>query len=135
MRHGFAPAARGKADDGDSPALANIAASLIDDIKGAAASEIALLQARAALASDGVRRAAMWGTIAGGTLLIALLAMIFGIILALVPYLGAVLATMIVGAALVLLAALAAWNARRGAADIQAAFAERGDDVHWDDEA
>lgn len=133
VRHGFAPETGRKAADDDKPALTDIAAQLIADIQGAAASEMALLQARAALASDGARRAAMWGAIAGGTILIALLTIIFGIILALTPYVGPVFATLIVGGLLSLLAVLAGWNARRGTRDIQMAFAERGDDVHWDD--
>lgn len=135
VRHGFAPETGRKAVADGAPALADIAAQLIADIKGTAASEMALIRARAALVGDGARRAAMWGAIAGGAVLIALLAIIFGVILALTPLVGAVLATLIVGGALLLLAAVSAWNARRGARDIEAAFSERGDDVHWDDEA
>jgi thiol:disulfide interchange protein len=135
VRHGFAPAATRSADDSDGPALSEIAAQLVDDIKATAASEIALLQARASLAGDGARRAAMWGAIAGGTVLIALLAMVFGLILALAPHTSPVLATLIVGGVLVLFATFAAWRAKRGAGDIRAALTERGDDVHWDDEA
>lgn len=134
VRHGFAPDRERPHGDADAPPLTDVAAQLIDDIKATAASEIALLQARAALAGDGVRRAAMWGAIAGGMLLTAFLTIVFGAILALTPYIGAVLATIIVGSILLAAAAVAGWRARSGANDIRAAFAERGDDVHWDDQ-
>lgn len=130
VRHGFAPATA-RSDAADSPALTELAADLVADIKATAASELALIHARAALAGDGVRRAAMWGAIAGGALLIALLAIIFGAIVALVPYTGAVLATLIVGGVLLALAAVAAFRARAGAADVRAAFSEQGDNPHW----
>lgn len=111
-------------------ALADIAAQLVADIKATAATETALLQARAALAGDGARRAALWGAVAGGALLIALLTIIFGAVLAIADYVGPVLATLIVGAALAAVAAFAGWRARGGAQDIRIAFAERGDDAH-----
>jgi hypothetical protein len=130
VRHGFAPAAPHD-PAAPAPPLADIAAGLVADIKATAESELALIQARAALAGDGVRRAAMWGAIAGGAALIALLAIIFGIIVALVPYVGAVIATLIVGGLLLALAAFAALRARAGATDIRMAFAEKGDDPHW----
>lgn len=134
VRHGFAPAT--PHDPGaPAPPLGEIAAGLVADIKATAESELALIQARAALAGDGVRRAAMWGAIAGGAMLIALLAIVFGVIVALVPYVGAVFATLIVGGLLLALAAFAALRARAGATDIRAAFAERGDDPHWKGEA
>lgn len=130
VRHGFAPAT---AHDPAAPAppLGEIAAGLVADIRATAESELALIQARAALAGDGVRRAAMWGAIAGGAALIALLAIVFGIIVALVPYVGAVFATLIVGGLLLAVAAFAALRARLGAADIRTAFAEQGDHPHW----
>jgi Putative Actinobacterial Holin-X, holin superfamily III len=130
VRHGFAPTAPHDSA-APTPPLGEIAAGLVADIKATAQSEIALIQARAALAGDGARRAAMWGAIAGGAALIALLAIIFGAIVALVPYTGAVLATLIVGAVLLVIAAVAAIRARAGAADIRAAFAEQGDNPHW----
>ncbi|MBA4748639.1 MAG: phage holin family protein [Sphingopyxis sp.] len=130
VRHGFAPTA--PHDPGaPAPPLGEIAAGLVADIKATAASELALIQARAGLAGDGVRRAAMWGAIAGGSVLIALLAIVFGVIVALVPYVGAVFATLIVGGLLLAIATFAALRARTGASDIRAAFAEKGDDPHW----
>jgi hypothetical protein len=134
VRHGFAPVSAPE-PAASAPPLADIAADLIADIKATAEGELALIQARAALAGDGVRRAAMWGSIAGGAVLIALLAIIFGAIVALVPYTGAVLATLIVGGLLLALAAFAALRARAGATDIRAAFTEQGDNVHWKGEA
>lgn len=134
VRHGFAPPSP-REPDAPAPPLADIAAGLVADIKATAESELALIQARAALAGDGVRRAAMWGAIAGGAVLIALLAIIFGAIVALVPYTGAVVATLIVGGMLLALAAFAASRARAGATDIRAAFGEQGDNVHWKGEA
>ncbi|MDX2209590.1 MAG: phage holin family protein [Sphingopyxis sp.] len=130
VRHGFAPVTAHDAA-APPPPLADIAANLVADIKATAESELALIQARAALAGDGVRRAAMWGAIAGGAALIALLAIVFGVIVALVPYVGAVFATLIVGGLLLALAAFAALRARTGAADVRTAFAEQGDNPHW----
>lgn len=134
VRHGFAPTDGAKTAAADAPPLADIAAQLVEDIKATAAAETALIKARAALAGDGVRRAAMWGAIAGGALLIALLTVVFGLVLFLAPYTGAVLATILVGGALTLFAALAAWGARNGVADVKIALGERGDTVHWDEE-
>lgn len=134
VRHGFAPAAA-REPGTSAPPLGDIAAGLVADIKATAESELALIQARAALAGDGVRRAAMWGAIAGGAVLIALLTIVFGAIVALVPYTGAVLATLIVGVLLLALAAFAALRARAGATDIRTAFAEQGDHPHWKGEA
>jgi uncharacterized membrane protein len=132
VQHGFAPDVPQRTATDDAPPLADIAAGLVDNIKDTVASEVALLQARAALAGDGVKRAAMWGAIAGGALLIALLALVFGLVLLLVPYLGPILATLAVGALLLLIAGAAVIQARRGAQDIRTAFAERGVDPHWD---
>lgn len=134
VRHGFAPGDARQHGAADAPPLADVAAQLIDDIKATAATEMALLQARAALVGDGARRAAMWGAIAGGTLLTAVVVIVFGVILAIVPHTGAVVATLLVGGALLVGAGIAGWLARSGALDIGAAFAERGDDVHWKDQ-
>lgn len=134
VRHGFAPDKSGVGGDGEAPPLADIAAQMIEDVKATAATELALLQARAALVGDGALRAAMWGAIAGGTLLIAVLAMVFGGILALIPHIGPVAATLIMSAGLLVIAVFAGWRARRGAADIRIAFGERGEDVHWQEE-
>lgn len=132
VRHGFAPDSRRRAEAPDAEPLADIAARLIDDVKATANAEMELLRARAELAGDGMRRAALWGSIAGGFLLVALLILLFGAVLTLAPVVGPVGATLIVGAALVLLAGLAGWLARKGALDIKAAFSERGDDPHWE---
>jgi uncharacterized membrane protein len=133
VRHGFAPDAA-RAGSGDvAPPLADIAAQLIEDVKATAATEMALLQARAALAGDGALRAAMWGAIAGGTLLVAILAIVFGAVLALAPYIGPVAATLVISAGLLAIAAFAGWRARRGAGDIRMAFGEQGTDLHWED--
>lgn len=133
VHHGFAPDSRHRSDGDAPPPLAEVAAQLMADIKATAATEMALLQARGALAGDGIRRAAMWGAIAGGTVLIAMLAIVFGIILALQPHVGAVLATLIVGAALLAIAAVAGWLARDGARDVKTAVTETGDQPHWDE--
>jgi len=131
VRHGFAPdAARG--EKVERQPLTDIAAELIADIRATAATELSLLQARAALAGDGVRRAAMWGAIAGGALLVALLAIVIGAILALMPLVGAALATLIVVAILLATAGFAGWRAQGGARDIRMALGERGDNPHLD---
>ncbi|NJS14575.1 MAG: hypothetical protein HC788_08175 [Sphingopyxis sp.] len=133
VRHGFAPNAR-SGNAAEREPLADIAATLIADIRATAATELALIQARAALVGDGARRAAMWGAIAGGALLVALLALVIGAILALEPYVGAAIATVIVVAMLLAIAAFAGWQARGGASDIRMALKERGDNPHLDGE-
>jgi anti-sigma factor RsiW len=127
---GGAPDGRSGPPDADE-SLRSLARKLIDDIKAAAADETALLKARGQMASDGARRAALWGAIAGGALLIGALTLIFGAILALAPLLGPVLATLLAGTMLLLIAAVAGWKARAGVSDIRLALKERGDDPHW----
>jgi uncharacterized membrane protein YqjE len=131
VRHGYAP------DTGHEhpaqPPLGEIGATLIADIRATVATEMALLQARAALASHGARRAAIWGGIAAAAAIVALLTLCIGMILILLPLVGPLAATLIVVALLLIVAAFGAWRARGGAADIRMAFSQQGSDPHLDD--
>ena len=84
--------------------------------------ELALLEARGALASHGVKWASAWGFVAACSLLVALLAVAFGAILVLAPHVGPLLATLIVVAALIGLAGFAGWRAKRSAGDVKLAL-------------
>jgi hypothetical protein len=121
VSHGYAP--------GDGPAaspppvpIQDIVRDVIDNAAATAKAELALLEARGALAGHGVKWASAWGFVAACALLIAMLATAFGAILVLAPHVGPLLATLIVVAALLTLAAFAGWRAKRSAADVRTAF-------------
>ncbi|HMO76964.1 MAG TPA: phage holin family protein [Sphingopyxis sp.] len=120
VSHGYAPG--GPADAPPPVPLSDIVRDVVDDLQATAKAELALLEARGAVAGHGIKWASVWGFIAACALLVAMLAVAFGAILALMPHVGALLATLIVFAALILLAAFAGWRAKRSADDIRAAF-------------
>lgn len=95
---------------------------LVENLSETAKAELALLEARGALAGHGAKWASAWGFVAACALLVAMLAVAFGAILALAPHVGPLLATLIVVASLIALAGFAAWRAKRGADDIRTAF-------------
>ncbi len=94
----------------------------MQNVTAAARAELRLLEARADMARHGAQQTGMWGFIAASALLVALLALAFGSILILATYVGPLVATLIVFAALLLLAVFAGLRARRSAANIAAAF-------------
>ena len=117
--HGFGGVSHGYAPDGPPSTpppvpLEDIVRDLVDDAKQTVQAELALLEARGALASHGVKWASAWGFVAACSLLVALLAVAFGAIL--------VLATLIVVAALIGLAGFAGWRAKRSAGDVKLAL-------------
>lgn len=120
MSHGYAP--DGPADVPPPVPLADIVRDVVDDLQATAKAELALLEARGAVAGHGIKWASAWGFVAACALLVAMLSIAFGAILVLAQHVGALLATLIVFAALILLAAFAGWQAKRGADDIRAAF-------------
>lgn len=131
VRHGYAPDARHEGPV--QPDLGEIAASLLADLRATAASEALLLQARATLAGDGLRRAAIWGGVAGAAAVVALLAFCVGMILVLVPHVGPLLATVIIVVLLLAIVAIGGWRARGGVTDIRIAFGVDRHDIHPDD--
>lgn len=120
VSHGYAP--DGPAVPPPPVPLDVIVRDVVDNAAATARAELALLQARGALAGHGVKWASAWGFVAACALLIAMLATAFGAILVLAPHVGPLLATLIVVAALLALAAFAGWRAKHSAADIRTAF-------------
>lgn len=120
VSHGYAP--DGRADPPPPVPLDMIVRDVVDNAAATAKAELALLQARGALAGHGIKWASAWGFVAACALLIAMLATAFGAILVLATHVGALLATLIVVAVLLALAGFAGWRARRSAADVRTAF-------------
>lgn len=120
VSHGYAPDGQPKMVP--PVPLEDIVGDVIDTLSESAKAEFALIEARGELALHGVTWAATWGTIAASALGVAMLALAFGAILALAPHVGPFLATLIVVAVLVVLAAFAGWRAQRSYADIRTAF-------------
>ncbi len=112
--------------------LEQIVGDVVDDLRATAEAELTLLKARGALAYHGVGWTSAWGFIAACALLVAMLALAFGAILVLAQHIGPLLATLIVFAVLLLVAAVAGWRARLNYGDVKAAFRDdllaRGDD-------
>lgn len=120
VSHGYAPERRAAAD---APVpLETIARDVVDNLSATARAEIALIEARGELALHGATWAAAWGTVAACALAVAILALAVGAILALAPTVGALGATLIVVAVLLMLAAFAAWRARLSYGDIRTAL-------------
>lgn len=120
VSHGYAP--EGPAATAPPVPLEDIVRDVVDNAKATVAAELALLEARGALAAHGVKGASAWGFVAACALLVAMLAIAFGAILVLAPRVGPLLATLIVVAALIVLAAFAGWRAKAGADDIKLAL-------------
>ena len=99
-----------------------IVRDVVDNVAATAKAELALLQARGALAGQGVKCASVWGFVAACALFIAMLALAFGAILVLAAQVGPLPATLIVVAVLLALAAVAGWCAKRSAGDVRTAF-------------
>src|SRR3546814_1307324 len=93
--------------------LEQIVGDVVDNLSATAKAELALLEARSELALHGATWTAAWGTVAASALGIAMLALAFGAILALAPHVGPFVATMIVVAALLVVAGFAGWRAQQ----------------------
>jgi hypothetical protein len=130
VSHGYAPDGRPVAPP--PVPLEKIVGDVVDDLQAAAAAELTLLKARGALAYHGVGWTSAWGFVAACALLVAMLALAFGAILVLAQHIGPLLATLIVFAVLLAVAAIAGWRARLSYDDVKAAFRDdllaRGDD-------
>jgi hypothetical protein len=106
------PAPQAAADDVIAGSLADRLKDLADDTRTAIEAELAWQGARASFVGGRAGGIAGWAALAVLCGFIALLSLAFGAILALVPHVGAVLATLIVVAALLLVAAVAGLVAR-----------------------
>lgn len=130
VSHGYAP--DGRPVTPPPVPLEKIVGDVVDDLRATAEAELTLLKARGALAYHGVGWTSAWGFIAACALLVAMLALAFGAILVLAQHIGPLLATLIVFAVLLLVAAVAGWRARLNYGDVKAAFRDdllaRGDD-------
>ena len=120
VSHGYAP--DGRPVPPPPVPLDIIVRDVVDNVAATAKAEVALLQARSALAGHGVKWASAWGFVAACALLVAMLAVAFGAILVLAASVGPLLATLIVVAVLLALAAFAGWRAKRSAGDVRTAF-------------
>ena len=120
VSHGYAP--DGRPVDPPPVPLEKIIGDVVENVSATAKAELALLEARGELALHGVTWTAGWGTLAACALGVAMLALAFGAILVLAPHVGPLLATLIVVAALLLVAAFAGWRARASYADIRTAL-------------
>lgn len=130
VSHGYAP--DGRPVTPPPVPLEKIVGDVVDDLRATVEAELMLLKARGALAYHGVGWTSAWGFIAACALLVAMLALAFGAILVLAQHIGPLLATLIVFAVLLLVAAVAGWRARLNYGDVKAAFRDdllaRGDD-------
>lgn len=120
VSHGFAP--EGSPESTPPVPLEDIVRDVVDNLSETAKAEMTLLEARAALAGHGAKWASAWGFVAACALLVAMLAIAFGAILVLATHIGPLLATLVVVAALVALAAFAGWRARLSVADVRTAL-------------
>ncbi len=120
ISHGYAPDGRPVAPP--PVPLEKIVGDVVDNLSATARAELALIEARGELALHGVSWTAAWGTIAACAVGIAMLALAFGAILALAPHVGPFVATLIVVAALLVVAGFAGWRAQRSYGDIRTAL-------------
>ncbi|WP_338426186.1 phage holin family protein [Sphingopyxis kveilinensis] len=120
ISHGYAPDSRPATSE--PVPLDKIVGDVVDNLSETAKAELALIEARGELALHGATWSAAWGTLAACALGVAMLALAFGGILVLAPHVGPLLATIIVVAVLLLIAALAGWRARRAYEDIRTAL-------------
>jgi len=130
VSHGYAP--DGRPVTPPPVPLEKIVGDVVDNLQASAEAELALLKARGALAYHGAGWASAWGFVAACALLVAMLALAFGAILVLAQHIGPLLATLIVFAVLLAIAAVAGWRARLSYGDVKAAFRDdllvKGDD-------
>ena len=120
VSHGYAPG--GPASTPPPVPLGDIVRDVVDNVSATAKAELALIEARGALAGHGIKWASAWGFVAACALLVAMLAIAFGAILVLSVHVGPLLATLIVVAALIALAAFAGWRAKLSAGDVRTAL-------------
>lgn len=86
---------------------------LVDDSRTLVEAELAYQKSRAVVAAQAARSVAGWGLLALALVFFAVMALVLGLVLALVPALGAVGATLAVMAGLLAMGALSGWVAVR----------------------
>lgn len=115
-------------DEGDAdtggPSLVDDVLALVEDGKTYAEAELAFQKSRAGFTANRVKKAVGFGAAAFGVLHLALIAIAVGAVLALIPLVGAWLATLIVGGGLIVAGVLLLRGLRSQIEDIRSAFDE-----------
>lgn len=101
------------AEDPAERSLADDVRQLVDDGRTLLEAELAYQKSRALVAGEAAKAVAGWGALALALLFFALMALVLGLILAITPKLGALAATGVVVAGLVVLGALSGLTAAR----------------------
>lgn len=101
------------AEDPAERSLVDDVRQLVDDGRTLLEAELAYQKSRALVVGEAARAVAGWGALALALLFFALMALVLGLILALTPELGALAATGVVVAGLVVLAGIAGITALR----------------------
>lgn len=113
-------------DDAAERSLVADVRQLVEDGRTLLEAELAYQKSRALVAGQAARAVAGWGALALALVFFALMALVMGLVLALVPLLGALGATAIVVLALLGLAGLSAMVASRRWKRAAAQIAEQG---------
>lgn len=101
------------AEDPAERSLVDDVRQLVDDGRTLLEAELAYQKSRALVAGEAAKAVAGWGALALALLFFALMAMVLGLVLALTPKLGALAATGVVVAGLVVLGAISGITAVR----------------------
>lgn len=101
------------AEDAAERSLVEDVRQLVDDGRTLLEAELTYHKSRAVVATKAARSVAGWGVLALSLVFFALMALVLGLVLALVPALGAVGATVAVTAGLLAMGALSGWVAVR----------------------
>lgn len=101
------------AEDPAERSLVDDVRQLVDDGRTLLEAELAYQKSRALVAGEAAKAVAGWGTLALALLFFALMALVLGLVLALTPKLGALAATGVVVAGLVVLGAISGITAVR----------------------
>jgi len=101
------------AEDPAERSLVDDVRQLVDDGRTLLEAELAYQKSRALVAGEAAKAVAGWGALALALLFFALMALVLGLILALTPKLGALAATGVVVAGLVVLGAISGITAVR----------------------
>ncbi len=101
------------AEDPAERSLVDDVRQLVDDGRTLLEAELAYQKSRALVAGEAAKAVAGWGALALALLFFALMALVLGLVLALTPKLGALAATGVVVAGLVVLGAISGITAVR----------------------
>lgn len=112
------------APSADEPSLLDDVSALVDDAKVYAEAELTFQKSRAEFVGDRLKRAMALGIFAFGFLHLALIALAVGAVLSLATLVGPWIATIIVLAALLIMAGVLLFKLRNRIEEIGAAFKE-----------